>query len=58
MPEALSFAESRRQQNQVPVTCQCECLGPTTSSMENLVEVEDDSDIEIEYDIEEEGYLL
>jgi hypothetical protein len=47
-------------QNQVPVTCQCECLGPTTSSMEQLVDVEDDSDIEIEweYNIEENGYLM
>jgi hypothetical protein len=44
-------------QNQIPITCQCECQGPTVSSMENLVKVEDDSDIEIEYDIEEEGYL-
>jgi hypothetical protein len=44
-------------QHQVPTTGACKCAGPSTSSMKMIFDPEDDSDIEVDLDIEEEGYL-
>jgi hypothetical protein len=44
-------------QQQVPTTGACKCAGSSTSSMKMIFDPEDDSDIEVELDIEEEDYL-
>jgi hypothetical protein len=47
-------------QHQVPTTCAkcaCKCAGPSKSSMEMIFDPEEDSDLEVEVDLEEEGYL-
>jgi hypothetical protein len=47
----------KAKQDQIPVTCQCECKGPPMSTLEDSDIFSDDSDIEVEYDIEEAGYF-
>jgi hypothetical protein len=47
----------KAKQDQIPVTCQCECKGPPVSTLEDSDIFSDDSDIKVEYDIEEAGYF-
>jgi hypothetical protein len=47
-------------QRQAPPTCAkcaCKCAGPSKSYTEMILEPEEDSDLEVEVDLEEEGYL-
>jgi hypothetical protein len=53
----LIMQKFKAKQDQIPVTCQCECKGPPVSTLEDSDNFVDNSDIEVEYDIEEVGYL-
>jgi hypothetical protein len=54
----MDKVQAKQRQASTPCAkCACKCAGTSKSYTEMIIEPEEDSDLEVEVDLEEEGYL-